>query len=96
VALKAGGVATTELSIVNGSDRPIRIDRFKSSCECLTVDLPRAGMVVPPRSTRSVQATVDLRGDPKNTRGFAPEIEFFGDGLETPIRAKVDVEVKAP
>jgi len=94
--VKAGGVASGGLKIFNQSPHDLRVRSFTSSCDCLTLHIPAGGLAVAAGETAVLNATLDLRRDPKNTNSFAPELQLFGDGIEPPILAKADVEVLPP
>lgn len=85
-----GSAHTRQVILNNGTDGPIRIDRFETSCECTSV----AGLPVeiPAGEKRKLTITTDLAKDPNFTGGLAIKVELrAGEDVKGIVEIRCDV-----
>src|SRR5262245_1867534 len=95
--LSQGGRKELTFTLHNAGTSPVEITELKTSCECLTLTLPKK--VVAPGETVSATAKVDFADDPK----YVGRLELEGTGKAAApgpdafvIHVRVEVREAAP
>lgn len=89
--LAPGALVHDAMVLRNLGDEPIKINRFRTSCECVSVE--PASCIVPPHGDTPIQVTLNMNHNPDFQGQLCIEITALGAEGEELLRLKANVSV---